>query len=166
MLIGPLAWHSLVRLLGSSSQWWFPSRRIWQKRPQNTRHCWKKENLKIPSFWSSCWLDGIGFVLRDSHTFWFPLNTIQIGVENINPWPCQIWPPLYSTIPHKTFCIFLFSLMYLVKGRLSNLLTSWKTPRTRPGLPACLIGIASTVECLKLLSRSTSWSNLRRPLVK
>ena len=50
--------------------------------------------------------------------------------------------------------------MYLVNGRLSNLLTSWKTPRTLPGLPACLIGIASTVECLNVVSRSTSRSNL------
>ena len=58
--------------------------------------------------------------------------------------------------PQQSLCI----LVYLVKGRLSNLLTSWKTPRTRPGLPACLIGMANTVECLKLLSRSTSWSNL------
>ena len=36
----PSAWHWLETLPGSSSHWWYPSHRIWRRRPQNTHHCW------------------------------------------------------------------------------------------------------------------------------
>ena len=51
-------------------------------------------------------------------------------------------------------------LAYLVKGMLSNLLMSWKTPSTLPGLPMYLIGIARTVRCLNSEVLSTLGSNL------
>ena len=99
--LGPLTWHWLVRLPGSSSHWWYPFRRIWQRRPQNTRHCWKgkiKESQHLTYWWFCRWGWRWICVAWWSHLL-IPLNIKQIGVENINPRSCQICSTPSSTIP-------------------------------------------------------------------
>ena len=67
-----------------------------------------------------------------------------------------LWIPIPQKMPKASTKFSSF----FVNGRSSNLLTSWKTPKTRLCFPVYLIGMQRIVLWRKLLPLSTLWNRI------